>query len=266
MLCKYCGKESDNGSEICSVCRDMLGVEEPEIINEAELPSEIKETEAEIFEAPSKVKKEKKAKKEKKEKEPKSPDEKRDLVSIIAIAMCALCLIVAVSSMYSAAKMRSELGQTMNYQIKELSNKNAELEARLASLEKIALEEEQAKKAAEEAKMKNFKILSAPSDETRELGYKSQPDHYLFGFIVEGSAKSFLWEKQLADGSWIPVQFDENGKCAEFGLSKLESVSDGFSKLVAEGLTNLAAGTYRCTAEGSYGGSLQGSVKLEVTQ
>lgn len=261
MICKYCGKESDNGSDICSVCRDMLGADEPE--------TETAESfEVSIEDAPEE-KKERKSRKEKAHKERSfsgEQGEKKDLIPIIALVMCVVCLVAAVSAVYSAAKMRSELGTAVEFANKTQSQKIADLENRVGELEQYVAEQQQAKQQAEEAALKNFKIKNAPGDETRELGYKSQPDHYLFGFIIDGKVQSFTWEKQLADGSYIPVVFDESGKCAEFGIVKLESVADGYSKLVADGLTIQAAGTYKCTAVNPAGEKLEASVVLNVTE
>ena len=275
MICKYCGKESDNNTEICSVCRDMLGVEEaqtepayeagPEAEAEFDLPLEEEPKEqSDVFIPPSKMKHRKKEKAPKEPREPKTAADKKDMIPMLAVILCALCLVVSVFSVYTAVKMRSELGEAITFATKAQNDKIAELEARLAPIEAQAQQQQAEAEAAAQAEAKNFKIISAPGDETREAGYRSQPDHYLFGMIVEGPVQYFQWEKKLADGSFVPVEFDENHKSAAFGLSLLESTADGFSKLIAEGLTPQSSGTYRCIAINPLGMRLEASVNLNI--
>ena len=67
----------------------------------------------------------------------------------------------------------------------------------------------------------------------------------------------------MDNGDWLPIQFDENNVCDEYGLSLEEDLTQGITKLVAVGLTSNSFGTYKCTAIGENGTEQSATVELK---
>lgn len=111
-----------------------------------------------------------------------------------------------------------------------------------------------------------LRIVTSPLDQEMTEGFTNDDETYLFVVEIEGSVASFKWEKQSANGSWIELDFDSEGRNASLGLSKQEDVTKGYSRLIATGLTIEAAGTYKCIIASSAGLEKELNVTLTVKE
>ena len=250
MFCKYCGSKMDSDNPVCPNCGtqvslsggngfwDMAGEPKREITQQPSPPPIVKE---------KVVVKEVK----------KSP-----IIPIaISAAFCLLCFFAMALGHISAKKTeqeyKSQLRQqqvayeTQKTQIEQLRQQQIAYETQIEQLEsKIGLLEEELSQSSEPQRL--VEVLHSPTSETKSEGYRSNWG-CLFQFKIKGSATEFHWEKQLSDGTWTALEFDEHGVDSRYGLKIKQDLEHGESKLIADGLTQESAGNYKCTAVTSYG-------------
>ena len=111
-----------------------------------------------------------------------------------------------------------------------------------------------------------LRIVTSPIDQIVPEGFANDSETYLFIVEIEGHVASFKWEKQSANGSWIELEFDSKGNNASLGLSKQEDITQGYSRLLATGLTAEATGTYKCIVASNDGSEKELIVTLMVEE
>lgn len=249
MFCKHCGQKLDSANLICPKCGtkvstsggngfwDMAGEHNHQIPN-APVPPVSPFVQKEVV-----------------IKEVKKP-------AIVPIAVCAalclVCLILMIVGQVSERKTIRELSSDYETRIGQLDQQKASSEEQVRLLESrlAELESEQTRTGESQTPVR---ILRSPTSETKPVGYKDSKGMWLFGFMIEGAAIEFIWEKQEDDASWITLEFDSLDIDSRFGLKIDQNLKEGTSKLIADDLTPESAGNYKCTVITDHG-----SVSVEV--
>lgn len=176
----------------------------------------------------------------------------------VSAVLCLLCFGLLIFGNLSNQKTLNEI--ITNYEEK-VSEQKQIYETDLANLR---VENEILREELEEAAKKStvVEIISHPTPETKPAGYISSEGHWLFGFQIQGSATSFQWEKRNEIGNYDPLAFSGDGIDDRYGLGLSENLQDGFSRLIATGLTDKSGGIYRCTVTTTHGGT---TVEVELT-
>lgn len=191
----------------------------------------------------------------------KEPPKNNNLPIAVCLGLCFVMIVVFVAGRISNKNAVSRLKS--NYELK-LSDQQANYESQIAQMEsKIDSLEEEIRQLSE-PRMPVI-VKSPPTDETKQVGYINAAESWLFGFVIEGSAVSFQWEKQQVDGEWCALEFDEWNIDRRYGLKCEQNLQLGSSKLVAVGLTPESDGRYRCTVTTEHG-STSAEVMLTIEQ
>lgn len=181
------------------------------------------------------------------------------LIAIGAIAVCSivLSLILFIISSKKINQSKEDLTNSIRSTREDLSQSitvskqntdeqvNAlgeEVASLSGSIDSLCLDMEEAK----DAEPSILRILSSPVDQELDEGYITDDGTYLFVVEVQGPVASFKWEKQSPLGTWTAIEFDSTFTNSVFGFMLQEDVSQGYSRLVATGLTLDAAGIYKC--------------------
>lgn len=161
----------------------------------------------------------------------------------VCAVLCLLCLVLFVSGKVSKAgavrETEAEYKAKLSQQEEMYENRIKELENSIARLQR--------NDGTDIPVRQPIRVLASPTDESLASGFESREGFYLFRFEIEGSAVSFQWEKQRDNGEWEPLEFDGEGINGRYGLMLEEDCEEGVSKLIAVGLTEESAGTYKCT-------------------
>lgn len=259
MFCKFCGNRIEPNDSVCPKCRQVVTVEdgngfwdvagEPRRVAQLELEKPVVQEKPVVRENP--VEREKPV--ERRETDTNAVKKTSALPLAVSTLICFLCfavlLVGRVSNGRVVRKINSDyetLQKTCEEQLQQLEDQQKTYEAQIQQLDlRIAsLEAELSQRS--EAPIP-IKVVHAPDDETQAVGFCSKSGFYLFRFQIEGAAVSFRWEKQLKNGDWTELAFDDQNVDARYGLKLEEDTEEGISKLVAVGLTEESGGTYRCT-------------------
>ncbi len=253
MICKFCKNEIPDTSLSCPVCGKTLYE-----VRQRPMPEV--------------------------EKEPVRAKSPLNLLPLICGVLALVAIIIAIVATVSVKKNSTMLTDSINTEVAKLEQRISVMEYKLKDMEEKAAPQTQNQlppstlpgaavpgqvttpTANPDANAKKLTILAKPTAEERQLGYKSQDGHYLFGFIVEGDLEGFKWEKKQPNGSWAQLNFDNNGFNKQYGISVLIDLVGGSTKLVASGLTKDSAGEYKCTAYGKGGDTLSASVTLKIVE
>lgn len=251
MFCKYCGASINEASAVCPSCGKQIetegGVGFWDLVESPKKECFTDTINHEITPSPSTL-------------PVLDKPQKRYVWPFWVLSMLAFAFLTFVCLLLNSKTEKLEV--LLESQQKQLQSLSV-LEEKL-----IVLEAENAAMSdrldSVTAELDKMDVLAFPADETREPGFKSQEGHYLFRFMVDGQPQLFRWEKKEEDGSWCPLIFDKNGRNSELGLSLNENISEGFTSLVAVGLTEQSAGEYRCVAISTSGKELLATVRLNI--
>ena len=255
MICKHCGKSIEPNQKTCPLCG--YAVESPEKGNGFWDMAAPPQPKAQPVVQPKTVTPSTKTPK---------PSSKKTLPLLIAVGALAVCSIVlsvvlfAISNRKidqnkedlskSISSTREDLSQTISSskqntdeQVNALSESFGKEVASLSgSIDSLRSDMDEVKGAEPSI----LRIISSPIDWELDEGYISDDGTYLFIVEVQGPVASFKWEKQSPLSTWTTLEFDSTSTNAVLGLMLQEDVSQGFSRLIATGLTLDAAGTYKC--------------------
>lgn len=262
MFCKFCGNRIEPNDSVCPICRQVVTVEdgngfwdvagEPRRVAQLELEKPVVQEKPVVREKP--VEREKPF--EQKKTDTNGVKKTPALPFVVCMLICCLCLAVLLVSRVSngrvVRKINSDyeallaLQRTYEEKLQQLDDQQKTYEAQIQQLDLRVASLEAELSQRSEASIP-IKVVHAPSDETQTVGFYCKSGSYLFRFQIDGAAVSFRWEKQLENGDWIELAFDDQNVDARYGLKLEEDAEEGVSKLVAVGLTEESGGTYRCT-------------------
>lgn len=262
MFCKFCGNRIEPNDSVCPKCRQVVTAEdgngfwdmagEPRRAPRSELEKQATQEKPVVRE--KSVEREKPVEREKTDTN--AVKKTSALPLAVSVLVCFLCLAVLlvgrVSNGRAVRKINSDyedllaLQKTYEEKLRQFEDQQKIHETQIQQLElRVAsLEDEPSQRSEASAPIQ---VVHAPGDETQAVGFCCKSGSYLFRFQINGPAVSFQWEKQLEDGDWIALDFDDQNVDAKYGLRLEEDTEEGVSKLVAVGLTEESGGTYRCT-------------------
>ena len=185
----------------------------------------------------------------------------------VCLGLCFVLIIVLaagrISNKSSISRLTSDyesrLGEQQTLYESRLHEQENNYKSQISQMESRILSLEEEIRQLSDPQMPVI-VKSPPSDEAKRVGFKNSAESWLFGFVVEGEALDFQWEKQQEDGEWRALEFDEWNVDKRYGLKREQNLQLGSSKLVAVGLTQESAGKYRCTVTTGHG-----SASAEVT-
>ena len=246
MICLNCGKHVDDGVRVCPFCGALIEGDDTPAAEEDTLPITIsgRESDRDWPERPVRSEVE----------EPREPQ--RGLGSIftptfflalIGAVLSLICLLTLLSLRGGIAELKTATQQNVNAINSSVSSVNERLDKLDSTLATVQSEayEQVASKSIEITK--NLGALTGPVDEGK----------YNMMFIVKAKGNlnldtSFDWQKyNESTGGWVSVVFTGDATTNEqYGL-RLENQHDAATGeyttiLWANGITQEAAGTYRC--------------------
>ena len=249
MFCKFCGSRIAPNDSVCPKCRRVVTTEDGngfwDMAGEPRRTAqpELEESYAEGNPGEPRFLK---------VREPKKTFTPRFTISTFVCFLCLTVLLVGqISNRSAVRKINSDyasLQKAWDIQFQQLEAQQKAYDAQIQQLGiRIASLEAELSQRSEDAS-DPIQVIHAPSDEDQTVGFRNNPDSFLFRFQIDGTAVSFLWEKQLDNGDWSPLDFHNQNKMdARYGLRLDEDTEDGISTLIAAGLTKDSGGIYRCT-------------------
>lgn len=263
MICKYCGAKVSPSNAVCSKCGspvmtnggngfwDILGGQKTDTASDS----------APATKATESVEHKDNSKKN----------------AMICAAVSVICLLAAVIGISSGSRRIARITASYEQRLAQLEEVIAEKDRSLSEKDQLFAEQEiiseEPSAMPENPTQENAPIIVVMhqlSDQTKVLGYKGYEDEYLFMFRIMGQLRQFEWQKAVddpKDGSltWEIISFDEQGRNEALGIRRKESVNNGFTILIAEGLTEESAGLYRCVATDYQGNESESTANLWIT-
>lgn len=255
MICKHCGKSVELGQKACPHCGhalessekgngfwDMAAPPKPNAQPIAEQKPVTASTNT-----------------------PKSSSKKAIplLIAVGALAICSIVLSVVLFAIsnkridqnkkdlttsisytrenlnQSISSMKQSTDEQVNAMSASFDEKVTSLSGSVDSLRSDMAQEKKAEPAI-------LCIISSPANQEENEGYTNDEGTCLFVVEIQGPVTSFKWEKRSPSGEWTAIEFDSTLTNSVFGLMLQEDASQGYSRLIATGLTLDAMGEYKC--------------------
>ena len=269
MICKVCGNPVRADERVCSHCGAPVGAREGGVgfWDMLDGPREQPAVAPQPNDAPVYTMSEDAGTRERatepKEEENVSNTTRRSSLSMLPIMACA---VLSLAALIGAAVMNIQTRHLLNELQETVAADQASLSVSISELSDHVGQLEQVVKA-NDAMASQLAVLVWPKQVSAPQGYQSDEGDALFSVLCsEGRVGSYTWERQLDDGTYEMLSFDEQtGVNERYGLALDEADDKSRTNLVAVGLTDQAAGTYRCVVSNLYGDTLTCTFELVLS-